>query len=113
MRRSTILYLLSVTLLSCAAENETLPTEHEPYDGGAAIPLACLPNLDGVVESHELAPTLGQDASFIVTPPLPQTATERHLRQHRGSGQRRGAPNLGLVARRPFALGGEDQSGTT
>jgi len=58
-------------LIACAAENETLPTEHQPYDGGAAIPLACLPNLDGVVESHELAPTLEQAASYIVTPPLP------------------------------------------
>lgn len=76
MRRSTSLYLLSLALVSCAADNQTLPTEHEPYDGGAAIPLACLPNLDGVIESYELAPTLGQDASYIVTPPLPQDATQ-------------------------------------
>lgn len=77
MRRNYLIpILLPVAMFGCAADNQTLPTEHEPYDGGAAIPLACLPNLDGVVESHELAPTLSEDASYIVSPPLPADATQ-------------------------------------
>ncbi len=77
MRRSIpLLGLLSLVLVACAADNETLPIQHQPYDGGAAVPLACLPNLDGVVDARELAPTLEQYASFIVTPPLPATATQ-------------------------------------
>jgi hypothetical protein len=77
MRRSIpALGLLSLVLGACAADNETLPIQHEPYDGGAALPLACLPNLDGVIDARELTPTLEQYASFIVTPPLPATATQ-------------------------------------
>jgi hypothetical protein len=76
MQRTTFLLCLPFVLLACAADNQTLPTEHDPYDGGAAIPLSCLPNLDGVVEWDELMPTLSQDASYIVTPPLPADATE-------------------------------------
>ena len=76
MQRTPFLLCLPFVLLACAADNQTLPTEHASYDGGAAIPLSCLPNLDGVIDSEELAPTLGQDASFIVTPPLPADSTQ-------------------------------------
>ena len=71
-----LLALLPFALFACGGDNQTFPTKHEPYDGGAAIPLSCLPNLDGVIDANELAPTLDQDASYIVSPPLPATATE-------------------------------------
>lgn len=77
MQRSILLIgFFSLVLAACASDNQTLPTKHEPYDGGSAIPLACLPNLDGVIESQELTPTLDNYASFIVTPPLAPTATQ-------------------------------------
>ncbi len=67
--------VLLLALPGCG-DNMTHGIQHRPYDGGAALPLACLPNLDGVIDSYELAPTLDNDASYIVTPPLPRDATE-------------------------------------
>ena len=68
--------LFAIVLSACAADNDTMPIRHESYDGGVSEPLQCIPNLDGVVESWEMAPKLQQVASYIVTPPLPATATQ-------------------------------------
>ncbi|MBW2526948.1 MAG: hypothetical protein JRI23_22390 [Deltaproteobacteria bacterium] len=75
--KRTALFAVILPLALCACdENLTHPTERQEYDGGAAIPLSCLPNLDGAIDSSELTPTLGEDASYIVTPPLPADVTE-------------------------------------
>ena len=36
----------------------------------------CIPNLDGMIESHEMAPTLNQIASYIFSEPVPITSEE-------------------------------------
>lgn len=76
MTRTCLAAILSVVALAACDPNQTFPSRHQSYDGGAAIPLTCLPNLDGVIEASELAPHLDHDTSYIVTPPLPADATD-------------------------------------
>lgn len=61
--------------LGCGAcdGNLTAVESGSTYSGLPQEPLACLPNLDGVIDSHELAPTLQQLAAYRVTPALPAT----------------------------------------
>lgn len=44
------------------------------YEAEAGAPLTCVPNLDGMITSNELAPSLGIPESFLVSP-LGQTRT--------------------------------------
>lgn len=64
--------LLSIgtALLAIAAcgENETPPPPKGPYVAAQPEPLPCVPNLDGKIESHELAPQLGIPATYLVSP---------------------------------------------
>jgi hypothetical protein len=71
MRTATILALPLLALAACAGENETFPQELLPYGSEVPEALACLPNLDGRIDSGELSPTLNQIASYRVSPPLP------------------------------------------
>ena len=72
----TALFALAALTAACEDGNLTQPDDAlAPYAGLDAEPLPCLPNLDGVIEAHELAPTLNQLASYRVTPPLPATST--------------------------------------
>jgi hypothetical protein len=66
----------SLLALSACGDNLTHPPDYQPYDGGAALPLSCLPDLDGVITAAELEPALGEAASYIVTPPLPADSLE-------------------------------------
>ncbi len=67
---SLLATLALVPLASCEDGNLSYPSQPD-YEGLAPEPLACVPNLDGVIESHELAPTLNQLAAYRVSPPLP------------------------------------------
>lgn len=62
--------LLAVTALHVAAceDNQTPPPEHGAYEGGSSAPLACVPNLDGKIESRELSPSVGVFATYLVSP---------------------------------------------
>ncbi len=60
---------LALLALGCDG-NLTQPAGPSTYTALAQEPLACLPNLDGRIEAHELAPTLQQLAAYRVTPPL-------------------------------------------
>jgi len=66
--------LLLLLLAGCGGDNLSQPDGRAPYQGPEPEPLPCLPNLDGRIESHELAPTLNEQAAFIVSPP-PTAAT--------------------------------------
>ncbi len=55
---------------ACVDGNLTHPEDPTTYASPTPEPLPCLPNLDGLVEAHELAPTLNTLASYRVTPPL-------------------------------------------
>ena len=55
-------------LCSSCSENETPPPLHAEYDGGAGTALPCVPNLDGKIESRELVPQVGIQATYLVSP---------------------------------------------
>jgi hypothetical protein len=58
---------VAVALAACG-ENQTHPAPPDPYappDGGG---LACLPNLDGRIDAHELQTALDVPVSFLVSP---------------------------------------------
>jgi hypothetical protein len=63
--------LLAVSAFTACGDNLTFPSQPEAYESPAGEPLSCLPNLDGQIDAHELAPTLNQLASYRVSPPLP------------------------------------------
>jgi hypothetical protein len=66
MKRLALLPCL-LALLSCG-DNLTVPKQHDPYEGGTQQPLSCWPNLDGQIDSAELAPTLNTPVSYLVSP---------------------------------------------
>jgi hypothetical protein len=77
MRRATLLHTSQRALVvglvsgacawSVACENNlTHPPDTTPYEAGTIAPLSCVPNLDGVIESSELQPSLGVPASYRV-----------------------------------------------
>ena len=68
--RSFSLLLIGVGVLVVAAcgENETPPPTKTSYVAPEVEPLPCVPNLDGKIESHELAPSIGIPATYLVSP---------------------------------------------
>jgi hypothetical protein len=48
-------------------ENETHPL-NDAYDAGVPAPLACVPNLDGKIDSNEIQPAIGIPLSYLVSP---------------------------------------------
>lgn len=54
-------------LASACGDNKTHP-EHSAYDAGPSPPLSCVPNLDGRVDSKELAAVLGVPVKYLVSP---------------------------------------------
>lgn len=54
-------------LAACQDNLTTLP-QNNAYEAGAPAPLACVPNLDGKIESAELAPAFGVAARYLVNP---------------------------------------------
>ena len=56
--------------------NQTDPQALAPYESPPVSPLSCVPNLDGRIDSHELAPTLNIAAAYLVSPALPQLSQD-------------------------------------
>ncbi|HEY8079014.1 MAG TPA: hypothetical protein VIF62_33005, partial [Labilithrix sp.] len=57
-----------VLCVAACGDNQTPPPAHGEYQAGAVAPLPCLPNLDGVIDANELAPVLGVNATYLVSP---------------------------------------------
>jgi hypothetical protein len=68
--RSFPLLLIGSALLMLVAcgENETPPPAKSAYVSTEPEPLPCVPNLDGKIEAHELAPQIGIPATYLVSP---------------------------------------------
>jgi hypothetical protein len=63
----------SILLLSCIAcgscqPNQTYVDNYATYEAGTSAPLSCVPNLDGVIDSTEVAPVLGVPVRYLVSP---------------------------------------------
>ncbi len=59
---------ISITLFASACgDNETHPL-YDAYDAGVPAPLACVPNLDGKIDSNEIQPAIGIPLSYLVSP---------------------------------------------
>lgn len=77
MKRSSVLVSLSLTagtvltvsLLSTACgDNLTRVGTNDAYEAGAVAPLACVPNLDGKIDSSEFPTSLNVEEHFLVNP---------------------------------------------
>jgi hypothetical protein len=64
------LFFPAIPLLAVVAcgENETPPPQKSPYVAAQQSALPCVPNLDGKIESRELAPSIGIPATYLVSP---------------------------------------------
>jgi len=60
---SATLFLLG----ACVGDNKTHP-DHAAYDAGVTPPLACVPNLDGQIDSSEVKAVLGVAVKYLVSP---------------------------------------------
>lgn len=56
-----------LALVACSDNQTTLP-QGQAYEAGAPAPLACVPNMDGKIDSNELAPAFDQPAHYLVNP---------------------------------------------
>jgi hypothetical protein len=57
----------AILCIAACGDNETHPT-HAAYDAGAPAPLACVPNLDGKIDSNEIQPAIGVPLSYLFSP---------------------------------------------
>ncbi len=64
---SAWLWLLLPALAACG-DNLTLPPDRDPAADPDPEPLSCLPNLDQAIEKSELAPAIGAEISYVVSP---------------------------------------------
>ncbi len=60
-------FICAVALAACG-DNETPPPAKGAYQAGPVTPLPCVPNLDGRIESRELAPQIDIPANYLVNP---------------------------------------------
>lgn len=56
------------TALPACSENLTVTKDRAPYAAGEPTKLTCVPNLDGKIDSNELAPTFDTAVRFLVSP---------------------------------------------
>ncbi len=59
--------LALVASLGC--NDNVVPSDRQPYPSGAVKPLDCVPNLDGRIDSGELAVAFGVPIHYLVSPP--------------------------------------------
>lgn len=60
--------IATVSLAVACSENLTPATGRTPYEGSQVEPLTCVPNLDGKIDSNELAPSIGIGVNLLVSP---------------------------------------------
>jgi hypothetical protein len=68
--RAPLLIFIATSITLCASacgDNETHPL-YDAYDAGVPAPLACVPNLDGKIDSNEIQPAIGIPLSYLVSP---------------------------------------------
>ncbi len=61
------LMLLALGAVACG-DNESVPVERQSYTGPTPEPLTCVPNLDGKIETSEVAAAIGIPISYLVSP---------------------------------------------
>jgi hypothetical protein len=68
LQRALAIALVTAACAWSAAceDNLTHPAVTTPYEAGTIAPLSCVPNLDGVIQSSELQPSLGVPAFYRV-----------------------------------------------
>jgi hypothetical protein len=59
----------ALLLLVGCDENLTIVPKRDKATGPEIQPLACVPNLDGKIDSNELAAAIGVDVNYVVSPP--------------------------------------------
>lgn len=65
---SLLLIGTGIFVVAACGENETPPPSKANYVAVEPEPLPCIPNLDGKIDAHELAPTIGIPATYLVSP---------------------------------------------
>jgi len=65
---SLLLIGTGILVVAACGENETPPPSKPNYVAVEPEPLPCVPNLDGKIDAHELAPTIGIAATYLVSP---------------------------------------------
>lgn len=69
MRPLSLLLIGSgVLVVPACGDNETPPPTKSSYVAVDPEPLPCVPNLDGKIDAHELAPAIGIPATYLVSP---------------------------------------------
>ena len=68
MRGPLPIFAVLATLAAACSDNQTFPDPRPPYEAGP-MPLSCLPNLDGRIDSRELEAAVGVPATWLVSPP--------------------------------------------
>ena len=63
------LKLLVLALAAACSDNKTHPRVYGEYTGADPAPLACVPNLDGRIDSTEIAAAIDTPISYLVSPP--------------------------------------------
>lgn len=62
-------FVASAALGAGCDENLTIVPDRPKASGAGVEPLACIPNLDGQIDSSELAAAIGVDVNYVVSPP--------------------------------------------
>ncbi len=58
----------SCLFAGACSENLTVTKGRTPYAAGEAVPLTCVPNLDGKIDATELSPAFDAPVSYLVSP---------------------------------------------
>ena len=66
--RCLALAFVLVFAATACGDNVTAPPDRDLYEPAATDPPQCRPNLDGLIEMHEIAPTLGLTQRLLVNP---------------------------------------------
>jgi hypothetical protein len=64
--RFEVCIIAASCLVGC--NDNVVPSDRTPYPAGAVAPLACVPNLDGRIDSGELAVAFGVPIHYLVSP---------------------------------------------
>jgi len=61
--------MLAAVILSGCGDNLTVPPDRDPATDPDPLPLACVPNVDGMIEASELQTAIGTKIRYVVSPP--------------------------------------------
>jgi hypothetical protein len=69
MRKFIVFLVLALFAVASCDQNETFLPPNAMYSEDGGAPLSCVPNLDGMITSAELAPAIGASETFLASPP--------------------------------------------